>query len=304
MAAMSFLLYVAAGMPLLGGFCALLCAVPITFVGLRHGARRAALSCACATVLVCMLAGGFTPAYLYLNAFGVVGVASAWMLTRKSDPGRALVVAVIGLTTVLVPLTLLIGQAIGAEAPLSQGQDAMYKFMEEGVAKFNDPQFTAMLPLLKKQMTLLLMCPLLLFAFTAFLSLYSNHWVSYYTLRRMGHELHEPPNPYHIKMAPWAACLYLIVGLRLGAIHTQAPTMQMSVLVNLHTLLMFAAWSGGIAAILRMFSPKKQLPTSRFFLAGLISMPFSGIMVLLGLFDSFQPPAPADEADVKSEAKA
>ena len=74
MAALSFLLYLAASIPVLGGFFILLCPVPLTLVGLRHGSRRAVLSCLCSVLLVAVLTGGPVQGYLYLVPFGLMGV--------------------------------------------------------------------------------------------------------------------------------------------------------------------------------------------------------------------------------------
>src|SRR5688572_26215190 len=102
MAALSFIFYIASNVPLLGAIFIFLCPVPITFVGVRHGTRRAALSCACATVLVFAVAGGFASAYIFMASFGIFGVASGWMLTRQGSTGRALGIATVAVTLALV----------------------------------------------------------------------------------------------------------------------------------------------------------------------------------------------------------
>lgn len=292
MAALSFLLYVGASIPFVGAFCVFLCPVPITFVGVYHGHRRAALACLCTTVLVSMLTGGFTQGYLYLTAFGVFGLATGWMLTYRGDMGRALMIATFALTLLLGPLTFLIGQSLGASEPIAQAETALFKFVDEQVAKLGDPHLSAAMPQLKAMCSTLLKFPLLAFLIPALVGLYVQHWVTYKLFERLGRTVPKPPNPYHLKMAPWISCAFFAIAIRYGQVGGANKTYEASILLNLMYACIYLAWFAGISAVARMIWPKEEIPLGRYAALMIPGFLFGNLPMLIGLFDSFQPPAP------------
>lgn len=291
MAALSFLLYVASTVPLLGAICVFLCPVPITIVGVRHGTRRAALSCACATVLVFALAGGFTAAYLFMASFGIFGLASGWMLTREGSPGRALGLATMAVTLVLAPTIYLAGMGMGLGDSLAEAQKMMFSMLDAQAALFNDPSFTAALPKLKDFLATLMVFPLMGFVVSSLTGLYLNHLVTHKVFERMGFAVRPPPNPYHLRMAPWAPLLLVLCWIRYGAVGGANRTMEASFFLNVALVGVYIAWFSGIAALARLWSPKQELPVSRYLLLVFVGIFFGWLPVLLGCFDAFQPPA-------------
>ena len=303
MAALSFLFYVASNIPVLGAIFFLLCPVPITFVGVRHGTRRAAMSTACATVLVFILAGGPGPAYLFLAGFGIFGLASGWMLTRQGPPGRALVMATFALTLALAPTTKLLEKGVGVEDSMAETQKMLFTMMDTQAQWMNDPAFTAALPHYKDLWATVFHVPLVLFLVTAFTGLYLNHLVTHRVFLRMGFTVHPPPSPYHMRMPVWGTLALALLWMRYNAIGGANRTMEASLILNGLLIGAYAAWFSGIAAVARMWSPKQEITLPRFGLLTFLGLFFGGIPILVGLFDSFQPAAPAaPEPDVKQAA--
>src|SRR5579862_9141507 len=103
MAALSFLLYIAGSLiPLISGFVMLVCPLPIVYVGVQHGGRRAAMAALCTAVLVGLTIGP-TEAYFYTLPFGVTGVVTGHLFFRDEDPSRMLLIGTGVLLILMLP---------------------------------------------------------------------------------------------------------------------------------------------------------------------------------------------------------
>ena len=294
MAALSYLLFIASNLPVLGGFVALLAPVPLTLVTMRHGVRRAMLSCACATVLVLIAGGGPPQAYLFLMIFGLTGLASGWMLRRAEPQSIALMKATVLLMIPFTPMTLMAGKVVGAEESLEALTKQMFGYLQSWMGSNPDPMTLAQLELLKRMTATMLVCPISVMVVCCLGSLYLNHVVMRFVAPRLRLEVPEVPHPYHLRMPPWLPILMLALFARFNAVGGLNTRFENAVLFNLIVLGFYGIWAGGVAAAARMLSPKKPLLAGHMMGLAVLGFLFQAITVILGLFDAFQePPAPA-----------
>lgn len=296
MAALSFILFLASSIPLLGAFAVLMCPIPLTFVAVRHGARRAALATTCASILVLLVGGGPAQAMIFLAGFGSFGLATGWMVTRNGPPGRTLIVASVAVGFVLLLSTLATSKAMGIDDSMAELKTMTFTMLDQQAKMINDPTFASMIVRYKALIITLLVCPIGIFFMGAVINLYINYVITYRVLLRMGVTVQPPGNAYHLRLPAWLTCLMAVAFVRYNNPALAANSIQASVLANFLMVSGMTAWLGGIAALARMVSPKKETSAAMFIGLSLGGFIFGGMPVLLGLFDSFSPPAPPAEA--------
>jgi uncharacterized protein YybS (DUF2232 family) len=129
MAALSFLLYLASSIPVLSAFVILVCPLPIVYVGVQYGGRRAALAALCTTVLVGLVLGP-TESYLYLLPFGLTGVVTGHLLFRDEDPNRMLMMGSGILLVAMMPAAMFLEKAMGLGDAVAEMQKQILWFAQ------------------------------------------------------------------------------------------------------------------------------------------------------------------------------
>jgi uncharacterized protein YybS (DUF2232 family) len=302
MAALSFVLYLASNIPLLGAFIAWLAPVPLTYVVLRHGLRRGIMSCACTCVLLLVVGGGPASAYLFLGMFGLVGIACGWMLRRDEPQINALFKATLMLTILVTPMTYLAGRVVGAGESMDAGVQLFFKQLDQMATWFNDPSFTALFEQYKKLILTLMVAPVFALALSSFVLIYVNHLITYWLSGRLGIQVPPPPNPYHMKFPVWLPLAYILGVQRAGAVGL-VKTLEASLTWQVFITGQLCMFLAGMAAIARWMSPKKELPIPTFGGLLMFGMILGPIPLWLGIFDTLagQPQAP-ETADAPAVA--
>lgn len=305
MAALSFLLFFAGIIPVIGAFGMLLCPLPLVVMVLRHGTRRALQSLACATALVAMLGGGPVQAYGYLVSSGLAGVLTGWMLTRQTTPTRALVHAVLVLTIALAPAAVILERSMGAEGTYGEFEKKLFDhFQTQLVANAHTPEQQLIahkqIGFMKDMMATFVIFPVGAYVLMSLLSLYMNHFVAWRVLPMLAMPVRPPPDPRNLRAPEWTAALLMVLLVAFGRFPMR--TVPSSIAVNCLSLMMMMLWFAGVAAAARMFSPGVLLTPGRFVMVGVFCAFLGGFPILFALAESFMVPAAAVPADAEKVA--
>jgi len=286
MAALSFVLYLGSSLPLLGGFFILLCPVPLTLVGLRHGVRRAVLSSVCAALLVTLVSGGPVQGYLFLVPFGFVGIITGWMLARRHAPGRALLVAATVMTLAVTPAMTFLEKAIGLEDLCAESQKMMTSVLETQYHGASTPMAQVEQQRLKETLFTMIRLPLAPFFLFSLAFLYVNHLISYKVFLRLGIEVHPPPDPRRFRLPLLVAVA--LPPLWIGYIKAGGPngTLAASLLLNGFFVAGQLAWMGGVVAVARFLSPETPLSYPKTLLLALFLFTLVPITMIFGICEA------------------
>jgi len=288
MAALSYLLFLGYNIPVLGGFIALFCPVPLTLVCMRHGMRRALMSCVCACVLVLMMGGGPAQAYLFLMVFGLTGLASGWMLGRSEPPANALFKATALLSIASFPMLLGAGAVVGADQSMDELQKQMYTWLVSLLGTNPDPALLAQVEAFKKLTTVMLICPVWLVVSTSFGSLVLNQLVMRWLAPRMKLDIPALPNPYYARVPAWVPVVMFALMFRFGVIGGLKPTLESSLLMNLIWICQLCIYLAGIGALARMLRPGKPYALPQMVVFALVGLLMPAVPFIMGLVDVFQ----------------
>jgi uncharacterized protein YybS (DUF2232 family) len=292
MAALSYLLFLGYNVPVLGGLLALFCPIPLTLVAMRHGLRRAVMSCACASVLVLIAGGGPAQAYLFLMLFGLTGLASGWMLSRSEPSSVALFKATLLLMIPSTPMALGAGAVVGADQSLEELKKQMFAWLGSLLGANPDPAALAQLEGFKKLLSSMLVCPVWLMVSTCLGSLVLNHIVMRYLAPRLKLEVPPLPNPYHARVPVWVPLAMFALMYRFGAIGGLSLSMESSLLLNLIWICQVSIYTAGVGALARLMRPEKPFTVVQMVMLAGVGMLVPAIPFIMGLVDSFQDPVP------------
>ncbi|MBI4862379.1 MAG: DUF2232 domain-containing protein [Candidatus Riflebacteria bacterium] len=296
MAALSFLFFLGSSIPLLGVFFVLLCPVPLTLVGLRHGGRRSVLSCACAVFLVSVVIGGPVQGYLFLVPFGLVGVITGWMLTQTGSAARTILMGTLLMTLAVTPAVTFLEKAIGLQDFAEQSKQLVKSVIEAQSRQSLPPEARLELEQMVATLTTAIRFPLAPFFLFSMFLVYVNHLVSYKVFLRLGITVRAPPDPRRFRLPLWVVALYPIMWLGYARAGGPNGTLTSSLLLNGFFLAGQLTWLGGVTAAGRLLSPDRPVPVPACLLLAAVLLPLMPFAIMLGVgetvFGALEPRPP------------
>jgi len=287
MAALSFLLYVAGYTPLLSAFALLASPLPITWVGVRHGGRQAALAALCAAVVVGLVLGP-PDAYLYFVPFGLLGTLTGHLYFRDEDPIRMLWIGTSLLFVTTTPAALLLEKAMGLDDPVKELKRLIDPVLPAPIGWIPglDPTTVQQnVAFVSSQVSTMVRVPLAFFLVLSFALFYCNHLASFLLFWRLKMPVCPPPDvrryrtPRFILAAtPPLLAAYIMAGGGNGRIEN-------AVFLNLFLAGAFFTFLGGLACVTILLDRSSLKPLARVGVSFLSLIVFWPLLIVLGFVD-------------------